>query len=1368
MKLIPILIGVLCSYLFPNICLSQTQKFYTTDDGLSNSLINQIYQDRKGFVWIATEWGLNKYDSNKFTIYNHIFDNPSSLTNNYVRTMFEDSHGRFFVGLINGLMQYDPKSDSFVEVKVYGEQNVVVHPHVTSIVEQQNGDLLFATSGKGLFVLAKGQTKAKYYSSLSGRLSSKFITVFQDRSKKLWIASETGGLYLYNASTNSLSLISPMNPSVGDNVSSIVEDNAGNIFIGTLTNGLFIYDKKTGNVSSAANGKDLLIKCLYISKNNQLLIGTDGQGLKIYDYADNQIKNYSLRTFPYDITQGKVHAIMEDKDHNFWLGLFQKGVFFISSAPNRFDYWGLKQNTNNPIGIGSVISICKDRSGVSWVGIDNEGLYGVDDQGRRVAHYKQTSSPKSVSNIILSIFEDRSGSLWLGSFTSGLCRMDKRTGECFYVPQLKGKPVFFITEDKSGNLLVATYGSGFFSLDPRTGKTEQYVSSKKENDDFQANELSNDWINTLMCDRAGMIWIGHYKGLSCYNPVKKTYINYLGRNNILPNRVVVSLMEARDGKIWIGTTDGLVSFDRKSTRFEKFTTRDNLSSNLVCAMKEDKAGDIWISTYHGLSKFVSAKKQFVNYYVDDGIQGYEFTRGASFKDRQGIMYFGGTNGLTFFDPASITSEQRNLKLLLTDFYIGNRRIGMKDEKTGEQFADKAIEEASVFTLSDKENSFSIEFSSMDYANSDRVVYQYKLEGWNGEWFSTSPGVNRISFTNLPSGKYNLRVKAVDNNAVSSEKHFLIKIRAPWYATWWAYLIYVLALFLIVGGIYKYYSDKLRYKEELEEQERTQAANESRLQYFINISHEIRTPMSLIISPLEKLMAINRDVEVQKSYLIIQRNANRILRLINQLMDVRKLDKGQMHIKCRRTDIVGFIKDLMLTFDYQAKKKNIEFDFRYSEEPLYVWIDLNNFDKVLLNLFSNAFKFTPDGGKIDVDLSTGHDPDAKYPLDNYFQIVISDTGVGISLEHIEKIFDRFYQVYSPEHSATVGTGVGLHLARQLVNLHSGIIYAENRTDVQGSRFVVRLPFGCTHLKQEQVEESALSEMQQNHPGKSPEMDSFAPETGILEKPKAIKAKTNYTILIVEDDEEIRGYLNSELSLIYKVIECTNGREGYEIILAKNPDLVISDIMMPEMDGITLCRKVKQNININHIPVILLTAKSNAEDRHEGLDIGADAYLLKPFHIDDLVHQINNIIRNRALLKVKYTGLQDHKDMLPNIQLKSSDEILIEKVMKIINTNISNPELNVEMLASGVGMSRVHMHRKLKELMSISARDLIRSVRLKQAATLLKSKKLAVSEVAYATGFSNLSYFSNAFREFYGISPTDYVASHSDDNTKQSLN
>lgn len=369
-------------------------------------------------------------------------------------------------------------------------------------------------------------------------------------------------------------------------------------------------------------------------------------------------------------------------------------------------------------------------------------------------------------------------------------------------------------------------------------------------------------------------------------------------------------------------------------------------------------------------------------------------------------------------------------------------------------------------------------------------------------------------------------------------------------------------------------------------------------------------------------------------------------------------------------------------------------------------------------------------------------------------MVSDTGIGISEEHTEKIFDRFYQVESNEQAATIGTGVGLHLARQLVVMHSGVIYVENRTDVRGSRFVVRLPMGYAHLKKEEIEERALSEIDDNHLKKL--AGTMTAEEGETPKQRPSRAKTNYKVLIVEDDDEIREYLASELSASYKVIESRNGREGYEMILAKHPDLVVSDIMMPEMDGITLCRKVKQNVNINHIPVILLTAKTSPLDRYEGLDIGADAFILKPFHLEDLIHQIKNLIQNRELLRIKFTGIQNHKDMLPDIQLKSSDEILLEKVMRIINANLSNPELNVEMLASGVGMSRVHMHRKLKELMNYSARDLIRSVRLKQAAALLQSKKITISEVAYATGFSNLSHFSNAFKEFHGASPSDYVA------------
>lgn len=1353
-------IGAFFLCIFPFWIKAQTQKFYNTSNGLSNSLINQIYQDRKGFVWIATEWGLNKYDSNKFTIYNHSIGDSYSLTDNYVRMLFEDRSGRFFVGLINGLMQYEPQFDSFSEIKMYGEKNEVVHPHVTSLVEQSNGDILIATSGKGLFVLEKGKNSAKYSKALSKKLKSRFIyTLFKDRDSNLWIALETGGLYCFNVATNKLNFVSSNDKSLGENVSSLAEDNIGNIFIGTLTNGLFVYNKYKKTVTAVGASKNMLIRCLYLNHNNELLVGTDGQGVKVYNYVDNRLDTYSMNAFPYDVTNGKVHSIIEDRDKNIWLGLFQKGVVFISSAPNHFEYWGMKQNTSSPIGLGSVMSICKDREGISWVGVDNEGLYAVDEAGKMIHHYVQTASPNSVSDIILSIYEDRSGNLWLGSFTRGLCRIDRNSGVCHYVPELNGQKVYCITEDKAGNLLAGTYGSGFYRINLQTNTCEQFVSSKKENDDYRVNELANDWINVLLCDRDGTIWVGHHKGLSCYNSQRKSFVNYLGKNNLLPNTLVVSLMEGRDGKIWIGTTDGLVSFDKKTSKIEKYTTQNNLPNNLICGLKEDADGSIWISTYHGLSKFKPQGKQFINYYIDDGIQGYEFTRGASFEDKNGVIYFGGTNGLTFFDPSSIISQQRSLNLLLTDFYIGNHKVSFNRDGS-RNITDKAICESTRFTLSDKENSFGVCFSSMDYANSDRVVYQYKLEGWNKEWQYTSPGVNQVNFANLPSGKYILKVKAIDNNAVSPLREFTIRISNPWYATWWAYLMYFLVFCLVAGFVSKYYLDKIRYKKELDEQNRMQAANESRLQYFINISHEIRSPMSLIISPLEKLIAANKNEEIQKSYLIMHRNANRILRLVNQLMDVRKLDKGQMHLKCRKTDMVGFIKDLMLTFGYLAKKKNISFDFKYDEEPLYVWVDLNNFDKVLLNLFSNAFKFTPDGGKINVELSVGYNANASFPLDNYFQIVVSDTGIGISPEHIEKIFDRFYQVDSTEPSS-VGTGIGLHLARQLVNLHSGIIYAENRTDIQGSRFVVRLPFGYSHLKKEQIEDQAFSEIKQFHDDRLLEVENVLTDKADAPKPKTAKAKTNYTVLVVEDDEEIRGYLVSELSLLYKVVESRNGREGYETILAKHPDLVISDVVMPEMDGINLCRKVKQNVNINHIPIILLTAKSDTEDRHQGLDFGADAYLFKPFNLDDLTHQISNIIRNRELLKVKYTGLQNHKDLIPDIQLKSSDEILLEKIMKTIQTNISSPELNVEMLADKVGLSRVHVHRKLKELMNTSARDLIRSIRLKQAATLLQSKKLTVSEVAYATGFSNLSHFSTAFREFYGISPTDYVASHTEE-------
>lgn len=1336
----------------------QTAKYFTTENGLSNSLINKIYQDRNGFIWIATEWGLNKFDSNKFTVYNHLSGNHHSLTDNYARTIFEDSRGRIFVGLFNALMLFNAQTNTFSEIKVLNENQQVIHPNVTSLVELNDGSLLVGTSGDGIFIIPKGDVLARYFPVLSKKLSSNVITTFfKDRKNNIWIAAEMGGLYVYHPNSGKPELITGNNNFLGDNVTSLCEDKAGTIFIGTYNRGLFVYSHTDGQMKAVSGSGRLLITSLLDNYLDEILIGTDGQGVKVYDKKNNSVRDCMLNTFPYEISRAKVHSIIEDRDHNLWLGLFQKGIVFVPSQTNHFKYWGLKQNTNNPIGVGCVLSVSKLHNGNTIVAVDNEGIYIVDKKGKQLAHYTHSGIPSSVSNINLATFEDREHTLWLGSYTSGLCRLNVQTGECTYIPALQNKKVFYITEDKDGCLLVATYGAGFYRINNKTGEIRQFASSQKKDAAIHSNELPNNWINVLLSDRDGFIWIGHLKGLSCYDLKKKTYLNFGNVNNLLPHTVVISLMEARDGAIWVGTTDGLIHFNKKTGKIEKYTTKDNLANHVICGLQQDNHGEIWISTYHGISRFSPTTKSFMNFYVNDGIQGFEFTRGASYKDSEGNIYFGGTNGLTYFNPSEIALQKRNLQLLLTRFQITNK----ESNYTGELFHKNGTKK-NRFVLDGENNSFSMEFSSMDYANSERIVYMYKLEGWDKTWMSTSPGVCELNFTNIPSGSYVLKIKAVDNEISSEEQSYVIDIRPPWWASWWAYLIYLLIAGVAILVIYRYNVVKSQYKKEKEEQERFKVANEARLRYFVNISHEIRTPMSLIISPLERLMQKTSDPEIQRSYQIIYRNAQRILKLISQLMDVRKLEKGQMHIKCRKTDIVDFVQDVMYTFSPMAKKKNIAFRFHSKEKPLYVWIDVNNFDKVLMNLFSNAFKFTPENGQIDVELSLGEGSENS-PLREYFQITVCDTGIGIGEEHIGKIFERFYQVDASSYSST-GTGVGLHLARELVSLMSGVIYAEPRRDVCGSRFVIRMPLGCKHLKANEIEESEISGMEHAsevwslpfHPAQSDPVEN--------EKKSAthLRAKTNYKVLIVEDDEEIRKYLLSELSPFYKMVESSDGKDGYEAILAKHPDLVVSDIMMPGMDGISLCRKVKQNPNINHIPVILLTAKSSPEDRSRGLEIGADAYLAKPFHVDELISQINNLIHNRELLKVKFSGIREQNERTPDVRLKSSDEVFLEKVMNQIYENLSNPELNGEMLAGFVGISRVHLHRKLKELINTSSRDLIRTERLKQAGVLLRSKKLTVSEVAYASGFSNLSHFSIVFKEFYGLAPSDYMLEKPEDD------
>lgn len=1354
--LFPFVIYVISSFT----AYAQTGRFYTTDGGLSSSLINHFFQDSKGFMWTATEYGLNSFDGLCFANYWHVSGDSTSIKNNYVRTLFEDSRQNLLIGCIDGLMRYDRETNTFSEIPMIraGKQ---VFPHVTQMQELHNGEIWMTTTGQGMFRLDEQRKQAVSVDELLRQSNYNFQSCFyEDSYYNLWIGTYGNGLICYMPATKEVRVFKY--PTLNDNnIAAIIEDKQGNLFVGTQKRGLSCYNRKKNTftpVPYVGNGA-LSVYCMALV-DGQLLVGTDGQGLKLYNPIKKQLEDYTINTAPIDFSEGKIHTILEDKDKNLWLGLFQKGIVLIPKQSNPFEYYGSKSTYYNPIGQGCVMSIFQDSNQHLWIGADNEGIYELDAEGGCLRHYQPGSSSHSVANTIMCIYEDSEKNLWLGSYTRGIAKLNRKTGVCDYSLPVDNEKILSITEDKQKNLYIGTLGSGFYQYNLQTGSLKHYESAKDETGDLKRNELVNDWINYIFCDSEGFIWLGHYKGVSCFNPLTGSFINYRQVNTLISGCVGYAIQEDYSGNIWAGTTDGLYCFNKKTEELKRFTTADGLSNNVICGLCEDSRHDIWLSTYMGISKYDVKNNRFVNYYSGDGLQGNEFTHGAFYKDKKGKIYFGGINGVTYFSPESIGSVSKETNVWVTDFYVFNHPIHKNSLSGGEPVIDTSVQDANQFRLSYKDNTFSIVFSTLQYNNPEQISYQYKVDELGSQWLSTEPGVNRVTYNNLPPGQYTFQVRALNYGNYSETRTVKILITPPWYQTWWAYCVYITLAGLLVLGIVNYILSRMRHRREIMKREHAEQLNEAKLQFFINISHEIRTPMTLIINPLEKLLADKRDGELHKTYLMIYRNAQRILRLINQLMDVRKLDKGQMFMKFRETDMVGFIADLMQTFEYMARKKNIRFVFKHEMPQLKVWIDLNNFDKVLMNILSNAFKYTPDGGEVQVSLSTGRDITRRDALRDYFEIVITDSGIGIDRNKIERIFERFYQIDNDVTKSNFGTGIGLHLSRSLVQLHHGIIFAENREDAPGSRFIIRIPLGSAHLRTDELE-TVDADTVMFHTVDKPVLAKLEEELmmGEEEPQTGTKAKTRLRILVVEDEIEIKAYLKSELSDEYKVETCNNGKEAYDLILRDTPDLVISDVMMPEMDGLALCRKIKQNTNVNHVPIILLTAKSKPEDTLEGMETGADAYMVKPFNTELLKRTIANLIANRRLLRNKFSGAQQQEDKIEKITMKSGDEILMGKIMKVVNEHLDDPTLNVEMLASEVGLSRVHVHRKLKELTNLSTRDFIKNIRLQQAATLLaQDHKLTVSEIAYATGYTNLSHFSSSFREKYGMSPKEYMNQH----------
>lgn len=1331
---------------------AQTRSFYSTENGLSSSLINQLLQDSKGFIWVATEYGLNRFDGLSFSNYTHDPNDSLSLTSNYVRTLFEDSRHHLLIGCINGLMEYNRETDNFREIPLIRAGKRVT-PHVTHFQELPSGEIWLSTSGQGLFRLDSLLNQAVSVDSLFQQQDCTYQSKFCiDSRSEIWIGTEGNGLAHYIPKSKKLQFFKY--PTFSDNnVTSIIEDHLGNIFVGTQKQGLSRYDNKKGQmVPVSYNGEDgkLPIYCMSIV-NGQLWVGTDGQGVKIYNPLKEQLEDYKINSAPVDFSEGKIHSIMEDRDGNLWLGLFQKGIVLVPKQENLFEYYGNKSIYYNPIGQGCVMSVFQDHNRHLWVGTDNEGLYELGTDGKRLRHYSPDYSENSIPKTIICIFEDSEQNLWIGSYGQGLSKLNKATGKCEYFQPINNPIIYSIAEDQEKNLYFGMFGTGFYQYNLQSKELKHFESSKDEKGDLKRDELVNDWINSIFCDNEGLVWLGHYKGVSCFNPKTNNFLNYKQTNTLITGCIGYAFAEDSAGNIWAGTTNGLYCFSKKTGELQMFTTSNGLPNNVICGICEDEKGNIWVSTYKGISKYDVKKNSFVNYYSGDGLQGNEFTHGAYYKDEAGKIYFGGVNGITSFFPKKINADSKELKVCITDFFIYNQPVHKNTLSGGNPVIYSSVQDADIFQLSHNDNTFSIAFSTLQYNNPEQIVYQYKIVELSNQWSVTEPGTNRVTYNNLLPGKYTFHVRAINHGNYSEIRTIKILIASPWYATWWAYCLYVGLAVLLIWGIINNVMSRIRHRREIMKREHDEQLNEAKLQFFINISHEIRTPMTLIINPLEKLLAEeNKGGELHKTYLMIYRNAQRILRLINQLMDIRKLDKGQMFLKFRETDIVGFIDDVMQPFEYMAHNKNINFVFQHDIPQLNVWVDLNNFDKVLMNVLSNAFKYTPEGGEIQVSLSVGNDPSCKDALQNYFEITITDSGIGIDKDKIDCIFERFYQIDNDVTKSNFGTGIGLHLSRLLVQLHHGVIRAENRTDVSGSRLIIRMPLGSKHLRADEMEEATFPVVHSHLPNLKEDMIED------IDKSRTSKPKTRQRILVVEDEEEIRAYLKAELSDDYKVATCCNGKEAYDFILKEMPDLVISDIMMPEIDGLTLCHKLKQNTNVNHIPIILLTAKSRMEDTLEGMETGADGYIVKPFNTELLKRTVANLITNRRLLRNKFSGAQQQEDKIEKISMKSNDEVLMDRIMKVINKHLANPELNVEMLASEVGLSRVHVHRKLKELTNLTTHDFIKNIRLQQAASLLdQNKKMTISEVAYAVGYTNPSHFSNSFKEKYGMSPKEYM-------------
>ncbi|WP_299669150.1 two-component regulator propeller domain-containing protein [uncultured Polaribacter sp.] len=1358
-----------------------------TADGLSSSTCGEIFQDKEGFLWFGTIDGLNKYNGYEFEIFRFILNDSTSISNNRITSIEEDNNGNLWIGTNNGLNLFDKKTNKFLRIQLYKQLSLA------NSSQKVINDLLYDTLTNTLWVATKNGVikigldanharfqnfKFSYYINDQSNLNSldnNYVNVIvKDKNNNIWMGTNGQHLNLYSPEKDNFEriFINTKTPYELNHIpKSVFIDSDGDFWIGNDLSNFILWNREQNIFKhiSLADSK-IPVSDIYQDSNSLFWVSTDAFGLYLFEKKQGAaiLKQHILNNFsdPFSLPNNKPSKIFEDRQGIYWIGSYDEGVSKFDPSNYAFGHFYYQPNNVNGLSEKTVQSVLQDSKGRIWISAYNGGLNLFNEKTNSFRHSpsKTRLKQKLSSNKILYTFESHDGFIWVCTLDGGVNKLNPETGAIeVFLHDVKDpfsigqSSVWTGVEDSKNRIWFGLRTEGISLYNPKNRRFTNYKSSYGTK-----NHLVSNSVICTFIDSKNRLFVGTALGLNMVDlhqleddiPKEINFIHVKGEG--LEGGGVNYVTEDHIGNIWVGSDSGIYLLNSNLKVVKTYSSQTGLPNNLVVGIQEDNNGNIWITTKGGLSLLNPNTDQFKNFNRHDGLQGTEFQSKSIEKTKDGRIIIGGINGFNIFQPNDIITAPPSVMLTpkITRFKLNNKPIIAGDTIQGRVVLRKSISSTQEVTLRYDENYISFEFVALYFKNPEQVQYAYKMKGLDNEFIEI--GNNRVvNHSNLEPGNYTFEVRASTDNQweTTQTASVNIKILPPIWRTWWAYLLYAFIGFSIFWVIVHYYTFKVKEGQEHE-------LDQMKLQFFVNVSHEFRTPLTLILNPVDKILSsFNNDTEtIRKSAITIQRSARRLMHLVNQLLDYRKMDVGKTPLQLEKGNIVKFIEDICSLFKDLAKKKKIHYVFTSDSKSISLLFDADKVEKIITNLISNAIKFTNNYGAITISVNAVKNPKKKYKnvffqnkkLGDYVEIIVQDSGVGLDKEQMKRIFSRFYNV----DTTKTGTGIGLHFTKALVELHGGEIFVESQ-HLQGSKFVVRIPLNAKGrvAKVENVKNEFLINSM-----KAVEYDLLiSNEAETLDTQNNTphrNEKKQPTLLIVEDNKELRTHLTNDLKDSYKVKEAVNGEEGLKMVKKYFPDIVVSDVMMPKMDGFEMCHSIKKELDTCHIPVILLTARTLEEDRIEGYENGADGYLSKPFITSVLRARIDNLLESKNRLRQKFSEIGGV--LLSNkFTSNNLDEAFLDKATKIILDNISDIDFKQEHLLKEMGIGRSQFYRKINALTGHNPSHFIRTIRLKYASELLMKNENSIKEITYMSGFNSTAYFSKTFRDLFEMTPSQFI-------------